>query len=377
MPVIAVNISQKTYADIMSMVAAGAYSGPEQFLEIAAFNQLALERGLTPEELLQTIHRPVSAGGSSEFASNIGDAKGQRRRTRKLSASSSTDFIDPPSKRSAVVAVDEGEIRGVLARFSHSFANVSTLELAGRVPNSGAERVWGQVNRLLPLKAACRWIANAASKDGRWPEMGFLIERLAPDAGILGSALEKADSQNGRKREEMMGTGLPRKGNLQSSDRFLTQFVGRMTRTGRIYPGVISQYGLARVSADCLQLTKWGFDFAVMENPIFEGNLRAATRTLSDDERTFLVQQVWERVPTEKQDFASILRAIANGASRPELLMSRTRSDFPPKWTDVALRTHLYGVLARLGELGLVTKTWEGRSVQYKIADSARALVAA
>ena len=53
MPVIAVNLSQKTYSDIMALVSAGAYSGPEQFLEIAAFNQLALERGLTPEELLK------------------------------------------------------------------------------------------------------------------------------------------------------------------------------------------------------------------------------------------------------------------------------------------------------------------------------------
>src|SRR5689334_13715258 len=60
MPVIAVNLSQKTYSDIMSLVGQGAYSGPEQFLEIAAFNQLALERGLTPEELLKGIQRPAA-----------------------------------------------------------------------------------------------------------------------------------------------------------------------------------------------------------------------------------------------------------------------------------------------------------------------------
>jgi hypothetical protein len=375
MPVIAVNISQKTYTDIMSLVADGAYSGPEQFLEIAAFNQLALERGLTPEELRKAIHRPAS-GSTTEAPSNSGNSKDQPSRSRKRVAVSQSN-VDRPTKRAPVLAVDEGELRSVLARFARPPAKVSNLELAIPVAHPGLDRVWGQVNRLLPLKAACRWIAGAASRDGHWPEIGSAIECLAPDAGVLGSALEKADSQNARKREEMMGTGLPRKGNLQSTDRFVTQFVGRITRTGRIYPGVISQYGLGLVSADCLQLTKWGFDFALLDSPVFEGDLRQATRTLSEDERAFLVEQVWERVATEKQDFGSILKAIADGASRPDLLMSRSRSEFPSTWTDVAFRTHIYGVLARLGELGLVTKTWEGRSVEYRIADSARALLAA
>jgi hypothetical protein len=377
MPVIAVNLSQKTYSDIMTLVAAGAYSGPEQFLEIAAFNQLALERGLTPEELQKTIHSPASVAEESEsFSARSGKTK--RQHIQKITDQNiSAEPAVPVKRRSVVVGVDDGELRNVLSRFSLQQCKELKLELSAAPANTNAERVWGQVNRLLPLKAACRWIAAAASSTGRWPEMAFAIERLAPDAGILGSALEKADSQNARKREEMMGTGLPRKGNLQSSDRFLSQFVGRMTRTGRTYPGVISQYGLATVSADSLQLTKWGFDFACIENQILDGNLRIATRTLSEDERAFLVRQVWERVQTEKQDFMSVLRRISGGDARPELLMSGTRSDFPAKWTDVALRTHIYGIVARLGELGLVTKTWDGRSVEYKIADSARKLLAA
>lgn len=380
MPVIAVNLSQKTYADIIALVTAGAYSGPEQFLEIAAFNQLALERGLTPEELLKTIHRPASLTSPRESGSKTASTKRAFRGEPKASSVSVAEehpLLSSTSRRPVVVGVDEGELRNVLSHFALQSCKDLKLDLATESTNTGTERIWGQVNRLLPLKAACRWIAVTASREGHWPQMTFAIERLALDAGVLGSALERADIQNGRKREEMMGTGLPRKGNLQSSERFFSQFVGRMTRTSRTYPGVIGQYGLARVSSDCLQLTKWGYDFACIENPVLDGNLRIAARTLSEEERTFLIRQLWERVSAEKQDFISILRKISEGNSRPELLMAQTRSDFPSRWTEVALRTHIYGIVARLVELGLVTKNWEGRSVEYRIGDSARKLLAA
>lgn len=378
MPVIAVNLSQKTYADIMSLVTTGAYSGPEQFLEIAAFNQLALERGLTPEELLKTIHRPASVTDTRELNSKSRATKPRARTEQNAGHGSPVEEPSTaPSRRPIVVGVDDGELRIVLSHFSLQPCKELRLELAPPSKICGAERIWGQVNRLLPLKAACRWIAFAASKEGHWPQMAFAAEHLASDTAVLGSALERADVQNGRKREEMMGTGLPRKGNLQSSDRFFSQFVGRMTRTGLTYPGVIGQYGLALVSSDCVQLTEWGYDFACIENPILDGNLRVAVTTLTEDERSFLVRQLWERVPAEKQDFITILRKISEGNSRPDLLMLQTRSDFPSKWSAVALRTHIYGIVARLVELGLVTKSWEGRSVEYKIADSARQLLAA
>ena len=377
MPVIAVNLSQKTYSDIMALVSAGAYSGPEQFLEIAAFNQLALERGLTPEELLKTIHRPAAVAELRDVGPAKSVAKRRHRSDPKVSSVAVAADVSVPPPRRSVVGVDEGELRNVLSRFSIQACRELKLELASPSANSGSDRIWGQVNRLLPLKAACRWIAAVAATDGHWPDMTLVLERLAPDAGILGSALEKADAQNGRKREEMMGTGLPRKGNLQSSDRFLSQFVSRITRMGRVYPGVIGQYGLANVSSESLRLTKWGLELASMENPVFDRNLSAASRTLSEDERAFLLRQIWEKVPAEKQDFTAVLRKISEGAVRPESLMSGTRPEFPEKWTEVAFRTHLYGLVARLGELGLVTKSWEGRSVQYQIADSARRLLAA
>jgi hypothetical protein len=380
MPVIAVNLSQKTYADIMLLVSAGAYSGPEQFLEIAAFNQLALERGLTPEELLKTINRPASArAGAFQSESSATIAKPNRddvgAQPRKRSAPVVGKAVPFPRGNEASVA--EEEVSRTILHFSLQACRNLKTELASQPTNTGNDRIWGQVNRLFPLKAACRWIAASANSEGHWPSMAHAIENLSPDAAVLGSALEKADSQNARKREEMMGIGLPRKGNIQSTDRFFSQFVGRSTRTGRVYPGVIGQYGFASVTTSCIQLTRWGFELACMENPILDAKLSTAKRTLSDEERAFILRQVWERVPAEKQDLAVVLHKVADGNTRPESLLKQTRSKFPSNWTDVAFRTHLYGIVARLGELGLVTKSWEGRSVEYKITDTAQRILAA
>jgi len=374
MPVIAVSLSQKTYTEIMLLVGKGAYSGPEQFLEIAAFNQLALERGLRPEELLKGIHRPVGTTHATlgEPLSDRPAAPRARQvplRPREASRPAASKVAE---LRVRVEPLSE-EIKGALSRFSRP-GDASALVPCDTVPNAGNCRIWGQVNRLFPLKAACRWIVNAAN-NGQWPDLHFVMEKLAPDAAVLGSVLEKRDAESPRKREEMLGTGLPRKGNLQSGDRYLSQFIARVTRSGTIYPGAISDYDLASISREKVILTGWGMELARLENPILDAD--APTATLSADERNFLLHHISKRVSAEKQDFNVILQQIAGGNSTPSQLMTAARSHFPSEWTDVVFRTHVYGVLARLSELGVVKKHWQGRMVEYQVADSGLHIVAA
>src|SRR5438445_9249148 len=59
MPVITVNLTTGIYERIKALVEKGLYTTPEQLLEIAAFNQVALEDGLRPEELVARGHREV------------------------------------------------------------------------------------------------------------------------------------------------------------------------------------------------------------------------------------------------------------------------------------------------------------------------------
>src|SRR5207244_10125077 len=57
MPLIAVNLSDKIIQEIRELVDKGRYISLESFIEIGAFNQLALERGATPAEIIERGHR--------------------------------------------------------------------------------------------------------------------------------------------------------------------------------------------------------------------------------------------------------------------------------------------------------------------------------
>jgi hypothetical protein len=134
------------------------------------------------------------------------------------------------------------------------------------------DRLFGQVNRLFPLKLACRWLANTASTEGRWPRYEIISDKLADDAATLGSLLERWDVETERKRDEMLATGLPRRGNSASRDRFLGQFLARVTRSGEIFPAAICQYQLARFDDSTLALTAQGLAFSSLVNPILDGS---------------------------------------------------------------------------------------------------------
>src|SRR5436309_1016120 len=56
---LALNLSDTLYDQIKPLVEKGLYKNFESFLEIAAFNQLALERGATPSEIVERGHRKI------------------------------------------------------------------------------------------------------------------------------------------------------------------------------------------------------------------------------------------------------------------------------------------------------------------------------
>src|SRR5438477_12217733 len=77
MPVITVNLTSGIYERIEVLVEKGLYTTPEQLLEIAAFNQVALEDGLRPEELLERGHREVGRTGPARSKKRANEGKGR------------------------------------------------------------------------------------------------------------------------------------------------------------------------------------------------------------------------------------------------------------------------------------------------------------
>ena len=236
-------------------------------------------------------------------------------------------------------------------------------------PHSGSEaRIWGQVNRLFSLKLACRWLSSTATTEGKWPRYESISDQLAHDAAIIGTLLEQADTETNRKRDEMLATGLPRRGNSASRDRFLSQFLARITRAGAVFPGAIWQYELGTFDDSAICLTDQGQAFADLKNPVLDGDLKAST-ALDTAESEFLVDQILRYVPVERDDMRIILEAVAEGKVTPADLFGAVADKFPPDWSEVMARTHVSGLIARLGDLRLLKRNWQGRNVNYELGD--------
>src|SRR5207249_4898276 len=118
--------------------------------------------------------------------------------------------------------------------------------------------------------------------------------------------------------DDLLSTGLPRRGNIASRDRFLSQFIARTTRSAEIYPGAICQYALAAFDGDRLALTDRGLELARLPNPVIDDDPARATSTLSETERAFFVEQIVQYVPRELGDVSVVLQAIVQGHVTPD-----------------------------------------------------------
>ena len=355
MPIVAINISPRLFDSVREMIAEGKYDTPEQFLEVAIFNQLALEKG--------------KASGLD--AANVGDAHNSSPPRASGPATSPASATSNGSK-SKSGDDDRKAMEKALARLRDSDWQDNSLSAFAPPTEYFDGHIWGQVNRLLPLKIACRWLAVRAYSDGEWPRLRSISDDLADDAAAIGTGLELIDSSRKRKRDERLATGLPRRGNAASRDRFISQYIARTTRSGEIYPGAICQFGLARFEFDEIGLTPFGVELAKLSNPILDSPIDDAIATLSGQERSFFVDTIRSTVPVEKGDVQMVLDSATAGNTSPNDLLESVKSQMPKEWTDLAKRTHVAGVLARCADLGLIRRRWRGRNVTYELSEAAR-----
>ena len=383
MPVIAVKLSASTFAEVMAFVERGDYSSPEQFLEIATYNQIALERGTKPEDVR------VQGNGRGHPARDEVETESEQGKKVEESCAPTTDEHPPDGpeeggrpasqvRASSAARMTSGTSvrRGKRVPQAEIEETQRHLALAGCQAVGPAparatrrpldERVWGQVNRLFPLKLACRWLAVANAKKRKWETYEAIHDGLALDASTLGSVLERFDQASNRMRDDLLATGLPRRGNIASQDRFISQYVARKARDLDLTPGAICQYALATFDGDRLALTDRGLELARLENPLLDVPLGSATSPLSNDERRFFLKQVQDYVPNEQKGFELILGAINGGAETPANLLTAVRTALPIDWSEMMVRTHVSGLVARMADVSVLRRRWEGRNVTYE-----------
>jgi hypothetical protein len=327
-------IDPELYRNVQGLVAAGEYTSLEEFLERAIRTQLTLEVGESERTL-------VSAPGSKHQA--------------------------PPPLAGSDAA------KRILATFSLPAEKMSLPPAMPSVDSPDAP-IFGQVNRIVPIKIACRRIAVVALGSSSWPSIVELLRELVESAALVGSVLHEGDVAAGRKREQL-AIGLPRQDNDDSKERFLSQVVARVVRGGTVHPGAIAAFGLAAFSDGMVGLTSTGVQFARMHNPVLDVDPRSAGGTLSIEEQQFFIEHVAKKLPSELQDCRLVVDAIVDGCVTPETLHARLAPKLSERrWTPAMVRTHLSGLVSRMVDLAIVERAWEGRNVSYSVGINAGAL---
>ena len=132
-------------------------------------------------------------------------------------------------------------------------------------------------------------------------------------------------------------------------------------------PGAISQYSLAEFDGDHLELTNRGLELARLENPVLDLGPELAAETLSQAERDFFLEQIRVFAPAELSDIGVLTEAVEAGSNTPDALMTAARAALPAEWSDLMARTQITGLVARMADMNLLKRHWEGRHVTYEV----------
>jgi hypothetical protein len=235
--------------------------------------------------------------------------------------------------------------------------------------------IFGQYNRLLPAKAGCRALGKLLTENRN----GVLIEeaalQIAQEASVLGDFLKLHDESNAIGRDDLLSTAFPTTDNEKSRQRFENQFIGSVNREGQISGLLIDLKLINRVGTKSrIHLTKPGWYFATMPNPIFDSFQQDPLQKFTAEEKAFLVEHVSNNLPVEDFAYKAIMSAIECGANTPdtmdEFLQERIPTSMNRDFSASFLSTQRSGAVSRMTDLGLVRRVRDGVRVLYEITES-------
>jgi len=237
--------------------------------------------------------------------------------------------------------------------------------------------LWGQYNRIFPVKLALRALANSLKGNGPYIPLDQFQEKAASLARRIGFELRDVDKAKSRSRGEKLSTGLPVGENaFKSKARFKNQFIGYIDRTGHLVgsPAKLRFVSLVNDGEAKIGVTKLGLDFAKLRNPVIDED-RTSESALSDEEIEFYLHHVFAHVSDEAKTMLLILKSIEKGDNRPEK-MTEVVSSLNGNWTNAQANTVRSGLISRMHELGLISRKKLGvREVAYELASRGKRLL--
>lgn len=326
---------------VLQLIAEGRYSTMQDFVLTALQNQLVIEEA--PGTIQES---PV------EYAIS-GHKGGSRFRAEDLA----TQVTDSAIWRLSSIRIDT-----VVPVSNHD------------APDENTGWLFGQVNRILPVKFGVRILMALLQGKGQWIPLDWFHQRAADEARKFGKLLEQQDRAHGRSRSDKFSVGFPIGKPSKSLQRYASQFLGyRQPSTGLVIGALPTLY-LAVISEETkgsrsIGITEGGLSLGLLPNSVMDEG--RAERSMSEEEARQYVQHVCRYAPGEVDALRTILQLIAEGHDHPDAMAAQVNRLFP-KWTDAQATTNRSGALGRAWDLDLIDKQRKGSRVRYALSELGR-----
>lgn len=351
-----VDLPKSLVADIRDSVDQGGYEDARDFVETAIENQLELEAERTSDDVI-TLDEAID-----HLDADPQPADDELAAQKTISESSTTQST--PSAQSTPKDQEPTE---------PTYDEIRPLDPPAENRVS-AGPLWGQYNRIFPVKFVIRELALAVTRadqpdEGPWTTSFDAFQTdVAEAARDFGDELMRADERHSRKRGEKFVAGFPTGDDKEKSiDRFQSHFVATLDTNGNISgaPAVLRYINIDPDRRE-IGLTEAGIAFAALDNPLLDGDFDTET-TLSDTERSEYLDHVKATLPAEFEAMQHAARAISSGTNRPTSLTEAV-AELDPDWSNAQASTTRSGLVSRMYELGLVTRSRVGqRGIAYEL----------
>jgi hypothetical protein len=363
--IICVDVSQRTKDQLEKLLEAGAYRDYSEAVAVAIANQVLLHSSqssgkvATPEFPLQSrsVTEPTNGTAAQSHESlsipNLFSQLGS-----SASAPRFAPYAESNSPHGADISVDRW--------------------------------IFGQHNKLLPVKATCRALAHLMSAEGQTNlALAKTASEIASEAVKLGDYFKYWDERLGAHRDDAMSFAFPFSDSPngdKSRLRYANQFVASLTKQGTLagLPIELKLVNRDQSRTPQILLTEAGWLFATMRNPILDdhnnnaskhqvfsagGVILGQRRKFSDEEIEFLLAHIRNHVPAEAFAYKVVLEAITQGANTPDKLDDALEGYLPKRdkkpFTRAFLTTQRAGVVSRMADLGLIQRIRDGIKVTY------------
>jgi Arc/MetJ-type ribon-helix-helix transcriptional regulator len=338
-----VDITQKQADEIENLIDRGQYKSFAQFITTAIENQMYIEKYEIHEEKFE-------------------------RKNKRISNVSQPDVIIKSENRITLVEIKSQPKTVSITPFQQLSCFTQKFE---------EEKcwLWGQTNKILPVKIGLRVLYAALDSD-QWTDLEEYRNKAADIAAEFGTIVREYEDKEKKSRDERISAGLPDEEEFKSKVRYKSHFLAHMKKDGTL-DGAMPYLRFVNLVKDqkgriLIGLTEPGLNFAKLDNPVIDRE--DFKKSFHENEVDFYLDHISKNVKGESSAIKWLLQRLANGLNEREEINKELKKEFGLIWgtSDAVINTQRAGLMARMFEFGLIEKEKDGVKVYYDISNRGR-----